>query len=348
MHYLYYAGMAADRSTEQIGLATSTDGIRFTRVNGSGLIIGRDPGVPWKALRVCNPTVIVLDGRWVMFYQGVGRTGPRGAVTHVLAVARSTDGVEWNCEAQPFLTFDHVRQSCPLFANDESGGVIEPAITCDGARLVMYFVVYRGSYRDGTWLCRASSASDRGPWSIDAQCLLASRAFGDFRLHYPQIVEEAAGLVAWFSLIDRRSQAAAIFTLRLPSVPGAVWDQLDQVLPVSDSPPRVAPQELIALRVNGAPLRGSLRANAFLSQRRFGGRYFFGYSHPHVMESPLGRRLFYHAYHRDTRGQSSIDIGSCGLTADRAGGAHDVALSPAPRPDAWDSYFVGDPFVVER
>jgi hypothetical protein len=96
----------------------------------------------------------------------------------------------------------------------------------------------------------------------------------------------------------------------------------------------------------GAPLRGSRRLNALLNQARHGGRYFLGYPHPHVIQSPAGTRLYYHAYHRMSGGLISIDIGSCRLDGDQSPVDHQLALSPASNKAAWDSYFVGDPFVV--
>ena len=93
MPFLYYAGMAADRHTEQIGLAVSTDGRTFERVHGSGLIVPRLPAVPWKALRTCNPTVIRFQGRWLMFYQGVGRGAAAGELTHSIGLARLVSSI---------------------------------------------------------------------------------------------------------------------------------------------------------------------------------------------------------------------------------------------------------------
>jgi hypothetical protein len=339
---LYYAGMAADRQTEQIGLAVSTDGRTFARVHGNGLILPRQPGVPWKALRTCNPTVLRVQGRWVMFYQGVGHGAAPGQLTHALGRAWSADGLSWECEDQPFLTFDHVRRACPAFSPAESGGVLEPAVLVRGAQLVLYFVAYRGTYQDGTWLLRATS-SDGEQWTLDPVWTLSSRQFGDYRLHYPQATEETWGLALWFSLIDRQSQASAIF--RMSSVGGAPWTRLEQVLPAAAAPPQVRPRALLDLRIRGRRPPGSIRLNRALNRLFRGGRGYLGYSHPHV--GPGGDRLYYHAYHQRDDGKIWMDIGSCALAAERDGTSHVRVLEPSPDAGAWDSFFVADPFVAE-
>jgi hypothetical protein len=336
--------MAADRVTEQIGLAVSSDGRTFERVNGSGLILPRNPGVAWKALRVCNPTVLRFRDRWVMFYQGVGRGAAPGELTHSIARARSADGISWECDEQPFLTFEDVRRSCPAFAATETGGVIEPAVLVQGAELVLFFVAYRGAYQEGTWLLRATSA-DGERWTIDPVWVLSSRQFGEYRLHYPQVTEEPWGLALWFSLIDRHTQASAI--LKMASVAGAPWARLEQVLPPARTPPEVRPRELLALRWNGRPLPGLVRVNRGLNRLLRGGQGYLGFSHSHVARAPGGDRLYYHAYHQRPDGKIWMDIGSCLRGAEGDPAAHVRALSPPPDGEAWDSFFVADPFVTE-
>lgn len=338
--------MAEDRVAEQIGLAVSTDGRTFERVNGSGLILPRLPAVPWKALRVCNPTVLRFQGRWVMFYQGVGRGAAPAEITHAIGLARSGDGISWECDDQPFLTFDHVRRACPAFAGAEKGGVIEPAVLVQGAQLVLYFVAYRVTYQEGTWLLRATSA-DGEAWTIDPAWVLSSLQFGDYRLHYPQVTEDPSGLDLWFSLIDRQTQASAI--LKMASVGGAPWHRLQQVLPAAEDGPQVRPREIVSLRriLEGRRPPGLVRLNRGLNRLFRGGRDYLGYSHPHVARSPGGDRLYYHAYHQRRDGKTWMDIGSCVLGSERDARAHVRALVPSPDRGAWDSFFVADPFVTE-
>jgi hypothetical protein len=341
---LYYAGMGADRATAQIGLAVSADGVAFERVNGSGLVLGPKPDVAWKALRVCNPTVVRFQGRRLMFYQGVGRGPAPGALTHAIGLARSSDGISWECDDQPFLTFDDVRRSCPAFAATETGGVIDPAVLVRGDQLVLFFVAYRGTYQQGTWLMRATSA-DGERWAIDPVWVLSGRQFGEYRLHYPHVTEEPWGLALWFSLIDQHTEASAI--VKMASVGGAPWARLEQVLPQAGRPPQVRAREVLALRVRGRTLPGFVRLNRVLNRLLSGGRDYLGYAHSHVAPTPSGDRLYYHAYHQRPDGKIWMDIGSCPRGAEADAAAHVRTFSPAADGEAWDSFFVADPFVAE-
>lgn len=341
MFLLYYAGMAADRQTEQIGLAQSADGVVFQRVDGDGLLIARDQSVPWKAVRTCNPFVLRHGGEWLMYYQGVGRT-PTGDISHVIARARSSDGRQWECDPKPCLSFDDVRAASGEFADQPHGGVIEPALLADGDALTLYFVAYKQTYRTGTCLMSARSA-DGVRWSLDAKPLLSGLAFGRYRIHYPQVIDERT---IWLSLISLDNNASAI--VRVACDESGKWSAPAQVLPrTSAGTLDVAPAEAIKLRVGGARPRGLGRLNQWMSSVMHGGRNYWGYSHPHVMTVGGAERMYYHAYHRNSGGEAWMDIGSCALDRNGAPTDHRAALAPAADARAWDSFFVADPFVAK-
>ena len=334
--FLYYAGMAADRQTEQIGLAIASDGKPFQRVDGGGLIIRNDPGVSWKSLRVCNPTVIRRPGRWLMFYQGVG-PGPTGSPVHAIALAHSEDGQAWVCDPQPLLTFDDCRSALGMTAGAGTGGVIEPAIVESDGQLLMYFIAYVGSYRDGTYLCRAASIDGRA-WAIEPGWILASTQFGPFRLHYPQVVAEPDGYSLWFTLIELQGSGAAIFHMR--SRDGRHFERLAKILPSGPAASFAGPQEIVSLRLQGRSVRGLSRLNRLIHGAIGDGPYL-GYAHPHLDDG----RLFYHAYHLNRDGFVWMDIGCCDVRDGRAGRGVSV-LAPSADANAWDGFFVADPFVV--
>jgi len=336
--YLYYAGMAGDRTTEQIGLATSDNGRDFRRVNRDGLILPIDAAVRWRSVRTCNPTVLKVGAEWWMFYQGVGPDASGAQLTHVIALARSSDAVTWSVEPRPVLTFAHVRAQCPGMSDGADGGVIEPAVIADGKELHMYFVAYRGHYSQGTVLYHARSA-DGEQWQIDPSWVLARHQFGNFRLHYPQARHEADRKVIWFSLIERATAASAI--VQMTAIGNDPWGETRQLLPFHGPGLRVEPAELIGLRFGGQRVRGSDRVNQALAQWTHGGRHYLGYSHPHAIDG----RLYYHAYHRSRQGHSWMDIGACRY-ADNNASEHDVVLRPSSAAGAWDAFFVADPFVI--
>ncbi len=70
-----------------IGLATSTDGLRWEKV---GLVLG--PGKPgsFDERGVGTRHVLRIDGEYVMFYEGVDRAG-----CYSIGLARSDDGILW-------------------------------------------------------------------------------------------------------------------------------------------------------------------------------------------------------------------------------------------------------------
>jgi hypothetical protein len=336
--YLYYAGMAGDRHTEQIGLAIADDRGAFRRINNDGLIVPTDPRVVWRSVRTCNPTVLQFRGEWWMFYQGVGPAPAGTQLTHVIARARSNDAQSWTLEARPLLTFDDVRAVCPVFEGGALGGVIEPSVSVVDGELRMYFVAYRDHYSHGTWLCHARS-SDGEHWQIGRSWILAGDQFGNYRLHYPQVSFEPDRRLIWFSLIERQSGAAAI--VQMTAIGDDPFGDARQLLPDHGPGLRIEPEEVVALRVRGRRVRGSDRLNRTLAQLAHRGRNYLGYSHPHVIDG----RLYYHAYHRRQPGQTWMDIGWCEFPGNGPH-AHRIALSPSAESRSWDSYFVADPFVV--
>ncbi|HUQ86855.1 MAG TPA: hypothetical protein VM096_04795 [Vicinamibacterales bacterium] len=336
--YLYYAGMANDRQTEQIGLAIADDDGAFHRVKGDGLIVPIEPGVSWRSVRTCNPTVLRFRGDWWMFYQGVGPESSSGQqLTHVIAAARSTDLVTWTLDARPVLTFDAVRSACPMFEG-ATGGVIEPSVSEVNGELRMHFVAYRDHYSRGTWLCHARSG-DGEHWHVDSRWILSGDQFGHYRLHYPQVSFENHRRGIWFSLIERNTGAAAI--VQMTSLGDDPFGDTRQLLPAHGPGLRIEPEEMLALQVRGRRLRGSDRLNRSLAQFASGGRNYLGYSHPHVIDG----RIYYHGYHRTQLGQTWMDIGWCEYPVS-ADPSHTIALSPSSSSASWDAYFVADPFVV--
>jgi hypothetical protein len=276
-----------------------------------------------------------------MFYQGVG-AGPAGTTVHAIAIARSSDRVTWTCDPAPILTFDDLRGVYSPFTAATGGGVIEPAIVQSGDGLAMYFVAYAGSYREGSFLFRATSADGR-TWAIDRDWMIAGTQFGRFRLHYPEVVSGAAGLTLWFSLIDLETGCSAICTMT--SADGRHFARLQQVLPATPTPPAVHHRDAVSLAINGIRPRGLSRLNQAISAAIWNRRNYLGYAHSHVDRAGGGMRLYYHAYHLDARQRVWMDIGRCALDGG-ATTAHTTVLTPAAAANAWDAFFVADPFVL--
>ncbi len=91
-YYNFYN--AADGGVEQMGLATSTDLLNWTRYPDNPILRNRPGGYDE---RLCSDGKVFRDDdHWVMFYFGVGR----GDAAHIMA-AFSRDLIHWTARADP-------------------------------------------------------------------------------------------------------------------------------------------------------------------------------------------------------------------------------------------------------
>jgi len=92
LYYNFYN--AANGSVEQLGLATSTDLIHWTRHPDNPVVRNGGPGAYDE--QFCSDGKVFRDGdHWVMIYFGVGRGG-----AHIMA-AFSRDLVHWTRHPEP-------------------------------------------------------------------------------------------------------------------------------------------------------------------------------------------------------------------------------------------------------
>lgn len=112
LYYLYYAGETQDE-LEQIGLATSHDGIHFTKHPDNPVLEVGPPG-SFDEHEVSNPMVLRRGGIWFMWYAGVSED------IESTGLAFSLDGVQWTkYPGNPVLphgpegSFDEIEASDP-------------------------------------------------------------------------------------------------------------------------------------------------------------------------------------------------------------------------------------------
>jgi hypothetical protein len=362
-YYLYYAGMANDpTANEQIGLAVSKDGVRFDRWNETGLLIPRDEQSSWKNLRTCNPTVLSWKGRHLLLYQGVhcpnGTHGAQTGLITSIGSASSDDGEHFELAPDPILTHEHMAAIDPRQNPAETIGLIEPAALVDGDRLRLWFV-YNHSTFPGNGLFHCESTDGR-TWRIDPAPTLRGSAFGDFNLHYPHVLRTTTGFDLWFMLRNNANQQDGIF--KATSKDGLTWDasSVKQILPAPAGSgvrlpgKRLEPPQLRVPNTNPLPLRVGKRAvnllaSGVLWKLLFPGRdelrAGYGYAHPHVVDTPQGRRLYFH-YANSRRGTKWLDIGLAELDDQDRPRNLRVVLTVPQASTAWDARFVADPFVV--
>ncbi|HMF32055.1 MAG TPA: hypothetical protein VKK79_11600, partial [Candidatus Lokiarchaeia archaeon] len=86
-YYLFYIGVDHKFSTYKIGLASSPDGLHWTRMNKGKPIL-----VPTKSeVHVAYPSLIFENNIWYMFYQWRDRKGPAG-----VKLATHAEGTAWD------------------------------------------------------------------------------------------------------------------------------------------------------------------------------------------------------------------------------------------------------------
>ena len=328
-YLLYYAGMAEDKVTEQIGLATSTDGIRFERLPPDGLVLRRD-AVPWRDLRVCNPTVLPAAGGFVMFYQGISES-----LQVSIGRATSPDGRTWACDREPSLPWEQMRALVGVRKPARRTAVFEPSVLLEDGRFRMWFL-YLGAGHESHSLFYAESRTGES-WEIRPEPLLTGRRFGLCLLHYPQVLRTGNRYRLYFTLRSLRSGVDAIH--RMQSADGLSWGGLETVLarwelPVARSRPGLAGKVAgrLVRPVNRLLERGPYRDVEL------------GYAHPHVVERENDALLFWQSSSRGPRGRV-MRIGVSTLTA-RGAVAPRRVLEPSDEPGRWDSFFVADPYVV--
>lgn len=120
--YLYYSGYRDIGDPTKgfpaaLGLATSTDGLSFTRVGSDPILEPLENGYDTHA--IYSPVVVTDDDGWTMVYCGHAYSGPHTGVR--LLGASSRDGISWTRHPNPVLEGDTERSWM-------SWGAAEPAL----------------------------------------------------------------------------------------------------------------------------------------------------------------------------------------------------------------------------
>lgn len=338
-YFLYYAGMSNNNGCEQIGLAISRDGNKFNRVNTSGLIIKIDPEKKWKNLRVCNPTVMCLKNKFILYYQGISTEKLHTSI----GIAYSTNGVDWNCQEEPCLSAMTMRENNVDIDYSKSVRLTEPSIIIDNGLFKMWFIVYQNEAHLGNSILYAES-EDGQTWSIRNKKLLTGNQFGKCNIHYPQVVKNSQGYTIHFTLINMLNNATGIF--KMDSSDGLTWGNLEQLLPLSTHGFSLKYREHFMLTLFSRRSEGISTAwNRKYSLAFKNGENYFGYSHSHLMELEENATLFYHNNNLNSMGKMWMDIGCCKIVNGKATD-HQKILEKTRDSSAWDAVFVADPYVI--
>lgn len=147
-YYLFYQGQDGN-GTWRIGLATSSDGVTFSRFSGNPIL--NVTGGGWDSQHVSFPSVVKDGNNWQLFYMGAS-----GGTWQGVGLATSTNGMTWSKEpANPVL---------PRTPGswDDNGGM--PSVVKIGS---FFYMQYAGQAvgGDGRWRSGLATSVDGKSWT---------------------------------------------------------------------------------------------------------------------------------------------------------------------------------------
>lgn len=218
-YFLYFVGYRdkggfAKSFPAYLGLATSTDGVQFTRLD-EPILKTTPQGYDNDA--VFSPSIVEYQGELVMIYTGHCWTNcPKGKGVFLLA-ATSRDGKTWVKRPSPILD----KKALPSEVKDgaaESEIVLGP----DG----QYYLFMSWLYGNGTHdIGVARSASPFGPWEVNPLPIVKrpveQKGFDDVGPIAPSVLIEGDRVRMWFHGFSKRKSieigyAEAPWPLKLP------------------------------------------------------------------------------------------------------------------------------------
>jgi hypothetical protein len=212
---LYYSGSrgaVADR-VFCMGLATSTDGVRFQRQAGPPVL-----ALPGGTRSVLTPTLLRNPDGSVCREEGELRLWfsscdfPSGSSRHTLHSSRSVDGVAWETPSAELLE-----------------GTYAPTVIKEGA-------VYRMWYSDVTrdpWCIRYAESADGVDWSPkDGPVLQLDQAWEHSRLFYPTVLKADGQYLMWYGSYSQHGTEEMKTAIGFAVSPDGVTWQKHPVNPV--------------------------------------------------------------------------------------------------------------------
>lgn len=176
-----------------LGLARSTDGVRFERVSSNPVLEPTPGGYDNDA--ISSPTIVRYRNKWVMIYVALCFTSCTHSPAYVLAAATSDNGVSWTKRAEPIL------QTMPELPWTR-GGVAEPGILVGPDGWIYLFftgVIDEGSNQERL-IGIARSRSPYGPWEVNPQPIIrpTSGGFDRSGVLAPDVRLEGGTVRMWY------------------------------------------------------------------------------------------------------------------------------------------------------
>ncbi|MCB8944581.1 MAG: hypothetical protein H6658_12595 [Ardenticatenaceae bacterium] len=143
-YYLYYTGNTNANLDAAIGLATSTDGMTWTKQDGPVLEAG---DALWSERKIFGPKVWRTEDGWRMIF----RNDPLSGAPTTLAYATSEDGLSWTVmpQATPIFKATDVTPWRAVYATDMAyldGTYFLYAEIADGTGTNIHVLTYEGEF----------------------------------------------------------------------------------------------------------------------------------------------------------------------------------------------------------
>ncbi len=154
---------------------------------------------------------------------------------------------------------------------------------------------------------------------------------GNYKIHYPQIIKEGEGYRAYFTLLSEEG-IYGIFTMY--SDDGIDFNSFEQV-------------SFSSITSNDVLLNQSGIFKKIYGRYIGNVDFYAGISHAHLFKKNDEIYLCYHSYNRDSIRGIYMDIGIAKLEGTVLKKSIKVLRPEKYKKDAWDSFFVADPFILE-
>jgi predicted GH43/DUF377 family glycosyl hydrolase len=195
IYLMWYTGIdgsidAKGFELERIGLATSEDGVHWTRANGGKPVLDLGPQGSYDDVQVAYPSVIRDGSSYRMWYSAYA-----GNYNHTIAVARSRDGIHWERENEG----RPVNGLSPAIA-------YAPGVIRIGRKLLM---LYTGGYvTRRPWGIFAAVSEDGMNWRMvnEGEPFVSHGTENDFdkdNQSHPSVLSVKGRLRVWYSGFNR-------------------------------------------------------------------------------------------------------------------------------------------------
>lgn len=171
---MWYNGRTDDRFTGAIGLATSTDGLRWKKANGGRPVFKTGASGTFDSTKVDHPAVLRFAGRFHMWYTAGDRRS-----RYTIGYATSDDGMAWR----------RANGGRPVFGPGAKGKfddqvVLHPAVVRDASGLLHLW--YNGVGPQKSFRVGHATSLDGVRWTRqnDGNPVLQPSVVGDFREGY--------------------------------------------------------------------------------------------------------------------------------------------------------------------